>query len=404
MARTAKARSLFGSGKGSDSFRKMVDALKSRAGRSGAFMQIAAVAGPVLKYIGIGLGVLALLAVAASGHLPLALTLAGLVLILTGKYRWAALPLCILGVLGMLGYVTQVAAGGISGDVDNGFFIASLGSSVLFAAGAYLLKEDKGALALAAFIAFIEWVLLLVLKVGTYSDWFYVFAFVLAFVAVLAIILMVSERWDSAVAASVGLAVFNGSWLLLDHKHGANFDTLGDGNFEGFLFGGLLVMLAAMLFLAVQPPPSEEEKTEEMDAEDDFAPPESARPAARKAWEKLGPEGRELVRAFYPEVLNRRITTKSKQKKNRRFLQKFLKDEGLSNEDLKIANLKLADFLEIAADRFEREAIAKEAIWGTGSLKSQWKKLLNAENKELPDELGVTRGTMRKAKERQETT
>ncbi|HEY8108498.1 MAG TPA: hypothetical protein VIF43_00560 [Patescibacteria group bacterium] len=267
---------------GPDPLRRMIGTIKDRAGRSEVLVRISKEAPVYLKYAGIPVIALLGLVLMLLGHIPLVLTVTGLGLILYRKYLWAALPLFVLGVLGMFGYVLEVGSGGMSEDVDNGFFMAALGISVMLGAVAYLLREDRPAILLAGLLGFLEWVALQALSLSDYSNLFYVVVFLalvgVAFVA----ILLFSETWDSAAVAAIGLAAFHALWLLLSSGSGTNFDTLGDGRFEQFLCGGLLVLLAATLLLVPQRTGTKdksEEETEETEERPVDEPPEDEPPA-----------------------------------------------------------------------------------------------------------------------------
>lgn len=390
--------------KGYDPVQRLIDTFKDGVGRSEVLVQFTEKAGdyvkPLLMAVGIIVGICLLLVGVLS--LPLAIAIAAVALILARRYGLAALLLFVLGALGVLGYVSQVSTGGLSEDLDNGFFVGSLGFSAVAACVAYLVREDRMALLLAAVIGFLELIALLVLNLASFSDWFYLLVFAILFMIAFMAVLMVSERLDSAWVSSIGLAVFNGSWLLLSSDAGANFKTLGDGNFEQFLFGGLLMALSAVL-LFLQPDPAVAASDVSEGDEDGAgeAPTEEAKPdeffvriAAEQAWEGLNPHAKIYFDEVYTLVSKRPVLKVDKSD----YLKKALDRLEFSSRHLHQNGLTAQAFRVLAADRFEQAAVINNLVDEHGRLYQNWQKGLIVANDRFLEELGITPDTLLEAR------
>lgn len=321
-----------------DSLRFVIDKIgESSAGRGAILSGLGSGMRRYLVIFGYCAMVLVAFVLVLKGEFVLLLAVSAVSLTLARFYAPAAMPLTLLGLAGIVGYVSQRAGGGLDQDIDAGFFVGSLGPVLIATCAAYLFREDWIGLILAAGVGFLEVVVINVAGFDSGSVSL-ILTYLFTLVLVLVVILLIAGKWHAAVAGTIGVAAFNAMWLLLPNDSGMNFETLGGGKFEQCLFGGMLLLLAGLFIMVTvvrlfspepeKPASGEEAETEEqpvvaLDEGGEFIADQTDE--IKEYWSELTAEQRKLI----ADLLEWHLYVSPPVNGNDEFREEFLDESGL---------------------------------------------------------------------------
>ncbi len=373
--------------------------------------------GWVVKFIGRALVLIGAIVLIAMGHLMAVLVLgsAGMALYLMkrDRFRVAAVPVAFLGILGILGWLSGIAAGGVTGDIDRGFVVGWLALLTVVFGLVYLAKRDVVVLVITLAIlatCFLANLMLGFDFIGSVAE---AMTLVVVILAGLLVLTMLAIGYSHGITVSaIVIGTYLSSWLLFGDPKGQSAVGLTvwqDGRFDQAAYGLWLLALAGVFAFwraATEPAPEDEEPDDDPDdpdhptepLDDDFVA--GLDEVAKEAWNGLTAEGRELVKELYDRLLKRQVTFLTEN----RFLKSTLDAIGLNERALRLAGFDAATFVTIASARFERDAVIKGVVSPSGSLDDDWQQKLDVTNDKLLEELSITPEVLKQAVETYGTT